>query len=78
MRKEFDYMQNLDEQLVRMNRKALKHKDGKAWDNKKAKVSKMHKPRGKAYIKMHNIRMRVISLNMRAAFEGLWSAVKSI
>ena len=46
-------MKNLEEVLIDMNRKAFRYGDGKAWNNKKIKVAKMHRPRGKVWMKLY-------------------------
>lgn len=44
-----DYMANINENLANYSRKAFLHRDGKAWDNRKAKGYKCNVPRGRVF-----------------------------
>lgn len=56
------YNENLNKNLKDNNRKALKYGDGLAWDNKKAKTSRLYKPRGRAYRRLDSIETRKLLL----------------
>jgi hypothetical protein len=49
MIKNINYMENLSETIIMCNQKALSYGDGKAWDNKKAKTSRLSIPRGRIF-----------------------------
>ena len=59
-----EYLDRVVETCIDANRKSLKYRDAKAWDNRKAKISKRHKPRGKAY-------KRIVSIESKAEFNRL-------
>jgi len=43
------YLENLHLERIKVNNKALKQGDGKAWDNVKTKSAKMLNPRGRYF-----------------------------
>ena len=44
-----NYIKNLSDTIITSNQKALSYGDGKAWDNKKAKTSRLSMPRGRVF-----------------------------
>lgn len=43
------YLENLNQTLMDYSRKALRYRDGIAWDNRKKKAHRLHAPRGRVY-----------------------------
>lgn len=50
-----NYLDNLEDTMIKANRKALAMKDGRAWNNRKTKTMRKCLPRGKAFWKIHNL-----------------------
>lgn len=65
------YTQNLNQTLIKASRKAFLYGDGKAWDNRKAKICRRHMPRGKAY-------RRMVNMDWKRACEGFGRLVEKV
>jgi len=63
-----DYLTRVEQACIDANRKSLKYRDHKAWDNRKSKIAKRHKPRGRAYKK-------VVQNERRAMYDRLCGSV---
>ena len=55
-----DYMHRLNQALVDNNRKAFLYRDGKAWDNRKAKTQRLLAPRGKVFERLESLEFKKI------------------
>lgn len=49
------YLDNVHETCILANRVAFQNRDGRAWDNRKAKTRKMYLPRGKAFLRLERL-----------------------
>ncbi len=70
-----EYIDKIDKTIIRISERALRHKNGKAWDNAKVKADKRHRPRGKVFRKMLH---REISAEMKKHVESLQESINML
>ena len=54
-----NYIENVQQEMIRTNRKSRNQPNHEAWDNKKIKTRELKKPRGKVFDRLEQIERSV-------------------
>ncbi len=70
------YLQNLEDTLIEGSAKALRYRGqgyGKAWDNRKGRINRTCRPRGKAILKVWDNEWKAMFKRTEAFLKGIKS-----